>query len=122
MTEAFREIPLLASPLHICENQDMSDDNYNVHIRPATEADASLVFELIRKLAEYGDISDEVSATEQNVRAALFGPRPVAEAILAFVGSEPAGFALYSYTFASFLGRPGIYIEDLFVEQAHRGA
>jgi GNAT superfamily N-acetyltransferase len=100
----------------------MTDEKHSVDIRPATEGDAALILELIRKLAEYGDISDEVSATEQDVRAALFGPRPVAEAILAFVGAEPAGFALYSYTFASFLGRPGIYIEDLFVEQTLRGA
>jgi GNAT superfamily N-acetyltransferase len=100
----------------------MTDEKHDVTVRPAAETDVSLVFELIRKLAEYGDISDQVSATEQDVREALFGRRPVADAILAFVGSQPAGFALYSYTFASFLGRPGIYIEDLFVEQAHRGA
>jgi GNAT superfamily N-acetyltransferase len=79
-----------------------------------------LVLRFIRKLAEYGDISDEASASVEDVRAALFGPRPVAEAILAFVGEEPAGFALYSYSFASFLGRPGIYVEDFFVEEAHR--
>jgi GNAT superfamily N-acetyltransferase len=97
----------------------MSADS-DLQIRPAHEADTPLVLAFIRKLAEYGDISDEVLATEQDVRAALFGPRPVAEAILAFAGREPAGFALYSYSFASFRGRPGIYIEDLYVEQAHR--
>src|SRR5580658_8732887 len=86
-------------------------------LRPAVESDAPLVFDFIRKLAEYGDISDEVSATEADVRAALFGPRHVAEALLAFVGGQPAGFALYSYSFASFLGKPGIYVEDFFVEQ-----
>ncbi len=91
-----------------------------VTMRPAAESDVPLVFELIRKLAEYGDISDEVFATEEDVHAALFGARPVAEVLLAFVGSEPAGFALYSYGFASFLGKPAVYIEDFFVEQAHR--
>ena len=91
-----------------------------VHIRVATEADSALVFEFIRKLAEYGDISDEVSASEADVRAALFGPRPVAEALVAFVGDRPAGFALYSYSFASFMGKPGIVIEDFFVEQVFR--
>ena len=91
-----------------------------VQIRAATEADAPLLYDFIRKLAEYGDISDEVAATEADVRAALSGPRPVADAILAYVGDEPAGFAMYSFTFASFLGKPGIYIEDFFVEQAHR--
>ena len=91
-----------------------------VQIRRAAEADVPLVDEFIRKLAEYGDISDEVHATEADVRAALFGPKPVAEALLAFVGNQPAGFALYSFSFASFLGKPGIYIEDFFVEQAYR--
>jgi GNAT superfamily N-acetyltransferase len=95
-------------------------ENDAVQIRPATAADTQLVLEFIRKLAEYGDISDEVFATAEDVRAALFGPRPVAEVLLASVGREPAGFVLYSYSFASFLGRPGIYIEDFFVEQAHR--
>jgi GNAT superfamily N-acetyltransferase len=95
-------------------------ENDAVQIRPAAAADIPLVLEFIRKLAEYGDISDEVFASAEDVRAALFGPRPVADALLAFVGQDPAGFALYSYTFASFLGRPGIYIEDFFVEQAHR--
>jgi GNAT superfamily N-acetyltransferase len=91
-----------------------------VQLRAATEADAPLVYGFIRKLAEYGDISDEVTATEADVRAALSGPRPVAQAILAYVGEEPAGVALFSLSFASFLGKPGIYIEDFFVEQAHR--
>ena len=91
-----------------------------VQIRPATEADTALVFDFIKKLAEYGDISDEVSATEADVRAALFGPLHVAEALLAYVGDQPAGFALYTFTFASFLGKTGIYIEDFFVEQAYR--
>ena len=71
-----------------------------------------MILEFIRKLAEYGDISDEVFATEDDVRAALFGPRRVAEAVLAYAGSDPVGFALYSYGFASFHGKPGIYIED----------
>lgn len=91
-----------------------------VRIRLAGESDCALVFDFIRKLAEYGDISDEVSAREADVRAALFGARPVAEALLAFVGDKPAGFALYSYSFASFMGKPGIFIEDFFVEQSYR--
>lgn len=100
----------------------MTDEKQPLRVRSAVETDTALVLRLIRKLAEYGDISDEVLATEADVRAALFGPRPVAEAILAFAGSEPVGFALYSFTFASFLGRPGMYIEDVFVEQDYRGA
>ena len=92
----------------------------DVRLRPAVESDAPLVYEFIRKLAEYGDISDEVTATEADVRAALFGPRHVAEALLAFVGERPAGFALYSFSFASFMGKPGLYVEDFFVEQPYR--
>ena len=92
-----------------------------LEIRPAQETDAPLVLALIRKLADYGDLADEVSTTESDVRAALFGPQHVAEAVIAYAGTQPVGFALYSYTFSSFLGRPGIYVEDLFVEQSHRG-
>ena len=95
-------------------------DNMTVQIRAATETDVPLILSFIRKLAEYGDISDEVFASEEDVRAALFGPHPVAAAVLAYAGNKPAGFAIYSYTFSSFLGRPGMFIEDLYVENAHR--
>lgn len=91
-----------------------------LQIRPATEADVALVFGFIRKLAEYGDLADEVVATADDVREALFGPKPVAEAILAYWGGEPAGFALYSFTFASFLGKKGVFIENLYVEPGYR--
>ncbi len=91
-----------------------------LRIRTAVESDAPLLFRFIRNLAEYGDLSDEVSATEADVRAALFGPKPVAEAVLAYWGDQPAGFALFSYTFSSFLGKPGIYIEDFYVEREFR--
>jgi len=91
-----------------------------LNIRTATDADTQLVFGFIRKLAEYGDLSDEVAATADDVRAALFGQKPVAEAVLAYWETEPAGFALYSYSFSSFLGKPGIYVEDLYVEQGYR--
>jgi GNAT superfamily N-acetyltransferase len=107
-------------------SQNLTDEHMNtepkdsVQIRPAAEADAPLVWNFIRKLAEYGDLSDEVYATEDDVTQALFGPQRVAEVLLAFVGPEPAGFALYSYSFASFLGKAGIYIEDFFVEQKYR--
>ena len=92
----------------------------DLQIRPAKESDAPLVLDFIRKLAEYGDISSETTVNGADLRAALFGPRPVAEAILAYVGGEPAGFAVYSFTFSSFMGKPGIYVEDLFVEYQFR--
>ena len=92
-----------------------------LQIRPAKESDVPVVVDFIRKLAEYGDISSEATVTAADVRAALFGPRPVAEALLAYVGDEPAGFAVFSFTFSSFMGKPGIYVEDLFVEHRFRG-
>jgi GNAT superfamily N-acetyltransferase len=99
----------------------MSNENAPaLEIRPAQESDAPLVLAFIRKLADYGDLADEVSTTESDVRSALFGPQRVAEAVIAYEGKQPVGFALYSYTFSSFLGQPGIYIEDLFVDQSHR--
>jgi GNAT superfamily N-acetyltransferase len=95
-------------------------DNMTVTIRPAAETDVPLILTFTRKLAEYGDISDEVRATEGDIRSALFGAHPVASVVLAFAGNEAAGFALFSYTFSSFLGRPGMFIEDLYVENAYR--
>ena len=113
-------VAALASIRAFCENSAMPSDT-DLQIRPAKESDAPLVLEFIRKLAEYGDISSEATVTELDVRASLFGERPVAEAILAYVGSEPAGFAVYSFTFSSFIGKPGIFVEDLFVEHQFRG-
>jgi GNAT superfamily N-acetyltransferase len=76
---------------------------------------------LIRKLAEYERMSHEVVSTEEDLRDALFGERPVAEALLAYSSDEPVGFALYFETYSTFRGRRGIYLEDLFVEPGHRG-
>jgi len=90
-------------------------------IIPASEQDVPLVLSFIRKLAEYEKLSDQVVATEEQVRDGLFGARPVAEVVLAYVGEEAVGFALYFHNFSTFVGRAGIYLEDLFVEPAHRG-
>ncbi|HYL38790.1 MAG TPA: GNAT family N-acetyltransferase [Bryobacteraceae bacterium] len=90
-------------------------------IRPATESDVALILSFIEKLAEYEKLSHEVVATQAALRKYLFGPRPMAEVILAHWGSQPAGFALYFHNFSTFLARPGIYLEDLFVEPEYRG-
>lgn len=116
----FVSVITLVSGLRICENSAMAPETA-LQIRPAESADVPVVLDFIRKLAEYGDISSETTVTEDDVRAALFGPRPVAQAILAYVGPEPAGFAVYSFTFSSFMGKPGIWVEDLFVEPRFRG-
>jgi GNAT superfamily N-acetyltransferase len=92
-----------------------------VRIEKATEPDVPLVLGFIRKLAEYERKSDQVSATEEGLREALFGPRPIIEVLIAFSGEEPVGFALYFMTFSTFRGQPGLFLEDLFVEPAHRG-
>src|SRR5271155_1893193 len=91
-----------------------------LRIRPATTDDVPLLFSFIRKLAEYEKLSHEVAATEAGVRESMFGARPVAEALIASWDGEPAGFALYFHNFSTFLGRPGIYLEDFFVEPAYR--
>ena len=92
-----------------------------ISIRPAAETDVGLILSFIRKLADYERLSHEVVATEEGLRQHLFGTRPAAEVLLAYWADEPAGFALFFHNFSTFLGRPGIYLEDLFVEPEHRG-
>jgi GNAT superfamily N-acetyltransferase len=76
---------------------------------------------LITALAEYERLSHEAVATEGDLREALFGARPYAEAVVASVGAEPVGFALWFHNYSTFVGRPGLYLEDLFVLPAWRG-
>src|SRR5258708_38604558 len=92
-------------------------------LREGGEADVALVLGLIRELADYEGLLSEVTATADRLRAALSGERPYAEvAIAEDPGGEPLGFALFFHSFSTFLGRPGIYLEDLFVRPEHRGA
>jgi GNAT superfamily N-acetyltransferase len=98
-----------------------ADPTPTLRIVEATESDVPLLLSFIRKLAEYEKLADQVSATEDHVREALFGSRRVAEALLAYLGSEPVAFAVFFHNFSTFLGRPGIYLEDLFVDPPHRG-
>jgi len=93
-----------------------------VEIRAATEDDVPLVLSLIKELAEYERLSHEVVATEEALRESLFGERRVAEALLGYLGDDPAGFALFFHNFSTFLGKPGIYLEDLYVRPEFRGA
>ena len=88
---------------------------------PATERDLPLLLRFIKELAAYEKLADEVVATEEVLRASLFGPHPAAEAVIAYAGGEPVGFAIYFQTFSTFLGRPGLYLEDLYVPPAWRG-
>lgn len=93
----------------------------NVRIVPAKEADIPLLLRLIRSLAEYERMADQVVATDAAVRESLFGSHSVAEAALAYVGSEPVGFAVWFHNYSTFLGRIGLYLEDLFVVPEQRG-
>jgi len=90
-------------------------------IRPATAGDGELLANLIRELAVYEKLEHEARATPEAIERWLFGGRPMAEAIVAEVGGEAAGFALYFHNFSTFRGQPGIYLEDLFVKTEFRG-
>lgn len=90
-------------------------------IRPARVEDVPVILELIRDLATYERAPEEVVATKDQLVDVLFGERPVAEVLLAFEGESPVGFALYFYNFSTWLGRPGLYLEDLFVKPEKRG-
>ena len=90
-------------------------------IDPAVEADAPLILALIRELAEYEKLADQVTATEADIARALFADPPRAEAVVARLDGEPVGFALFFHNFSTFVGRPGLYLEDLYVRPPHRG-
>jgi GNAT superfamily N-acetyltransferase len=92
-----------------------------VRIRPAVAADVPVIAELIRGLARFEKLEPEVTMTPELLERNLFGPRPYAEALLAEAAGEAVGFALFFHSFSSFLARPGIYLEDLFVVPEHRG-
>jgi GNAT superfamily N-acetyltransferase len=91
-----------------------------LEIRPASEADVPLILCFIKKLAEYERLSHEVTATEDLLRETLFGPRQSAEVAIGCLEQHPVGFVLFFHNYSTFLGRPGIYIEDLFVDEAYR--
>ena len=96
-------------------------DPATIRIEAAASRDVPALLGLIRALAAYEKLAHAVVATEASLEAALFGPRPVAEALLAWDGTQPVGFAVFFHTFSTFRGLPGLYLEDLFVESAWRG-
>ena len=96
----------------------MSD---TITIRPAGRDDVPLVLQFIRDLARYERLEHEVTASEAELSEALFGERPYAEVVFACDGSAPVGFALFFHNFSTFKGRPGIYLEDLYVRPEARG-
>ncbi len=92
----------------------------NFEIRPARVEDVPLILELIRDLATYERARKEVTATEEQLVAVLFGEKPVAEVLLAFERKSPVGFAVFFHNFSTWLGRPGLYLEDLFIKPEKR--
>jgi GNAT superfamily N-acetyltransferase len=93
-----------------------------LNIRPGERADLPLIAELIRGLARYERLADEVTMTEEKLDRTLFGERPYAETLIAEDGDTPVGFALFFHNFSTFLAQPGIYLEDLFVLPEARGS
>lgn len=93
----------------------------SANIRVASESDVPLIHRFIRELAEYERLLHEVVATEESVRETLFGVRRFAEVLIAEDGGEPVGFALFFHNYSTFLARPGIYLEDLYVRPEYRG-
>jgi len=93
----------------------------NLNLRFAEETDVDIILRLIRGLADYERLSHEVTADAETLRRSLFGARCIAEVVIAEVDGTPVGFALFFHNFSTFLGLPGIYIEDVYIEPAWRG-
>lgn len=92
-----------------------------ITIRPAAEEEVPLVLGFIRELAEYERLAHAVTATEEDLRRTLFGPEACAHAVIALVDGRPVGFAVYFFSYSTFLARPGLYLEDLYVRPEARG-
>jgi GNAT superfamily N-acetyltransferase len=92
-----------------------------LQIRRAVASDAATILTLIRELAEFERLAHEVVSTEESLTRELFGPQPGAEVVIAQVGEEVVGFALYFQNFSTFLGKPGLYLEDLYIRPKFRG-
>jgi GNAT superfamily N-acetyltransferase len=95
--------------------------NQSIRIEPANKNDIPLILKFIKELAEYEHLSDQCVATEDLLREALFGEKKFAEVVIAYYHDEPAGFELFFHNFSTFVARPGIYLEDLYVFPHFRG-
>lgn len=93
-----------------------------ISIRPATPDDVALILSFIQELADYERLSDQVVASVEQLHSHLFGARPFAEVLIGEVDDQPSGFALFFYNYSTFLSKPGIHLEDLFVRETARGS
>ena len=98
-----------------------SMNDTKIEIKPATVADVPLILSLIKDLAAYEKLSHEVVATESILHESLFGEKPYAEVVIGYYDSIAAGYVLFFHNFSTFTGRPGVYIEDIFVKEDYRG-
>jgi len=96
-------------------------DNKDIVIRPAIKDDADLILSFIKELADYEKLTDAVTANKELLQKTLFGEEAVAKSLLAFYDDKPAGFAIYFYNYSTFIGKPGLYLEDVFVKKNLRG-
>jgi GNAT superfamily N-acetyltransferase len=94
----------------------------DITIREALPEDAALILTFITSLAVYEKAEHEVLATEDNIRATLFGEDATAHGLICSVNGDPAGFAVYFFNYSTWLGRPGLYLEDLYIQPEHRGS
>src|SRR5438067_1329946 len=101
------------------QSEELSEKSFD--IRDADVADIPIIMQLIRDLATYERAPNDVIATEQDLREVLFGAEPAAKVVIAFEDTAPVGFAVYFFNFSTWLGRPGLYLEDLFVKPEMRG-
>jgi GNAT superfamily N-acetyltransferase len=99
----------------------MQNAQMSIRIEPASKGQVPLILHFIRQLAEYEELLHKVEADETRIEESLFGEKPCAEVVIAYLGEDPAGFAIFFSTYSTFLGRPGIYLEDLFVDPKFRG-
>ncbi len=95
-------------------------DTPGFQIRSATESDVPVILSFVKKLASYERLSHEVVATEELIRETLFGLRRTAEIAIGYLEAQPVGFVLFFHNYSTFLGKPGLYIEDLFVDEDYR--
>jgi GNAT superfamily N-acetyltransferase len=95
--------------------------NLKINIRPTTVLDVPLIFKFIKELAKYENLEDQVTATEEIIKESLFGKKQYAEALIVEADSKPVGLVLFLHNFSTFIGKPGIYIEDLYIKEEFRG-
>jgi len=114
-------LPRPFTPIDEKEEETMiATDPPGFQIKAATESDVPIILSFVKKLARYEELLHEVVATEELLRETLFGKRRTAEVAIGYLETKPVGFVLFFHNYSTFLGKPGLYIEDLFVDADYR--